>query len=71
MKTIIGISQVVVGILLIIVILLQQRGGGIGVIGGAGSQFYSSRRGLEKTIYWLTIVLAVIFISLAIATFIV
>lgn len=67
----IGILQIIVGIFIIILVLLQQRGGGLGVIGGLSTPFYGSRRGLEKTIFILTIVLICVFISLAIISFLI
>ncbi|MGB9726640.1 MAG: preprotein translocase subunit SecG [Minisyncoccia bacterium] len=69
--TLIGTLQIIVGIFLITLILIQQRGGGLGTIGGLNTPFYGSRRGLEKTIFILTIILIVIFIALAIISFIV
>ncbi len=65
------ISQIIVSIALVVCILLQQRGGGIGIIGGLQTQFYGTRRGLEKIIFWLTIILGIIFIALAIISFII
>ncbi len=61
------IAQVVVSIVLIILVLLQERGGGMGAIfgGGAGAP-YQTRRGLEKGIFWGTIVSAAAFAILAI-----
>jgi len=62
-----SIAQIVVSILIIAAILLQQRGASLGsAFGGSGAGFYSARRGLEKKLYWATIILAVVFIALAI-----
>lgn len=62
------IAQVVISVVLITLVLLQERGGGMGAIfgGGAGAP-YQTRRGLEKGIFWGTIIAAVIFAALAIA----
>ena len=65
-QTIIGILQIIIGIILIVLVLLQQRGEGMGVIGGMSSQFYGTRRGMEKTLYWITFSLGAIFAALAI-----
>ncbi len=63
----IGILEIIVSIILIVFILLQQRGGGLSSsIGGSGGSFYSTRRGVEKKLFWLTIALSIIFIGLAI-----
>ena len=60
------ILQVIVSILLIIFILLQERSSGLsGILGGSESASYQTRRGLEKFIFYGTIVLAVVFIGLA------
>lgn len=66
-----GIAQIVVSIALVACVLLQQRGGGIGVVGGLQTQFYGTRRGLEKIIFWLTIILGILFIALAVISFII
>lgn len=61
------IGQIVISIILIILILVQDRTSGLsGVFGGAGATPYQTRRGLEKSIYWATIVAAVVFAALAI-----
>lgn len=62
------IGQVVVSIILIMLVLLQERGAGLGSLfgGGGGGTPYQTRRGLEKVIFWSTIVAAVIFATLAI-----
>ena len=66
-----AIAQLVIGVVLIILVLLQQRGGGMGVLGGASSQFYGTRRGLEKTIFIFTVVLGILFIALSIISFLI
>jgi protein translocase SecG subunit len=66
-----AITQLVIGVVLIILILFQQRGGGMGVLGGASSQFYGTRRGLEKTIFIFTVILGVLFIALSIISFLI
>ncbi len=61
------IGQIVVSIILIALILVQERSSGLsGVFGGQGATPYQTRRGLEKAIYWGTIVAAAIFALLAI-----
>jgi len=66
-----AIAQIVIGTLLIILVLLQQRGGGMGVLGGTSSQFYGTRRGLEKTIFVFTVILGGLFIALSIICFLI
>lgn len=64
---IMNIAQWVVSGLLILAILLQQRGAGLSGTFGGDSAVYSTRRGPEKFLYWLTVILAVIFVGLGIA----
>jgi protein translocase SecG subunit len=61
-KFIIGF-QVVVGILLIATILLQARGASLGETFGGSGVFYGTRRGPEKMLYYITVVLAVLFVA--------
>jgi preprotein translocase subunit SecG len=58
-----NIAQIVISVALVAVILLQGRRGDIGgsVFGGTGSAMYQKRRGLERTIFQITIGLAVAF----------
>jgi len=64
------IAQSIISIFLIVSILLQQRGGSLGAaFGGAGTS-YASRRGMEKHIFWISVVLVVLFITLALLNFI-
>ena len=62
----INIAQILVAILLSVVILLQAKGSGIGsALGGGTSGSFRTRRGVEKTLFQLTIVIAVIFLIVA------
>jgi preprotein translocase subunit SecG len=63
----INIAQILVASLLSLVLLLQAKGSGIGTAlgGGSGSSF-RTRRGIEKTLFQLTIVLAVVFLIFSI-----
>lgn len=72
MQRILLIVQIIVAVLLIIFILLQQRGTALGsAFGGEGGGFYATRRGLQKKIFWLTIICGVLFIISALANLIV
>jgi len=65
MNNYLAIAQIIVAIFLILSILLQKRGEGLGAAFGGGGGFYAARRGLEKKIFWLTIISGIIFIALA------
>lgn len=65
MQTYLNIAQIVVAVALILAALLQVRGGGLGGIFGQADTVYRTKRGVEKTLFQLTIVLVVIFIILS------
>jgi len=65
MQTYLNIAQIVLSVALILIILLQVHGGGLGGIFGQPDAVYRTKRGVEKTLFQLTIVLVVIFIILA------
>lgn len=61
MNNIFTTVQVIVSILLIATVILQNRGTDAGIAFGGGTESYRSKRGLEKFLFYATIVLAVIF----------
>ncbi|MCL0057734.1 preprotein translocase subunit SecG [Dehalococcoidales bacterium] len=65
MQTYFHVAQIVLAITLILVILLQVRGGGLGGIFGQPDTVYRTKRGVEKTLFQLTIVLAILFIAIS------
>jgi len=64
--TYLSIAQIVISVALVLAILLQVKGGGMGGIFGQADSVYRTRRGIERTLFQLTIVLAVIFIIISI-----
>lgn len=64
--TVLNIVQIVLSVALILAILLQVRGGGLGGIFGQADTVFRTRRGVEKTLFQLTIVLVVLFIIISI-----
>ncbi|MCD6230300.1 MAG: preprotein translocase subunit SecG [Dehalococcoidia bacterium] len=66
MPTYLLITQILVSIALIVTILMQLRGGGLGSIFGQADSVYRTRRGIERTLFYLSIVLAVVFVILAV-----
>jgi preprotein translocase subunit SecG len=72
MNTTIQIIQIVSGLLLIFLTVIQQREGGLGsAFGGSSGGLYSTRRGFEKTLFYLTIILAIIFVACSILIFVI
>ncbi|MBI4415218.1 MAG: preprotein translocase subunit SecG [Candidatus Kerfeldbacteria bacterium] len=61
------IAQIVLGLILVGLILLQQRGAALGSAFGGSSEFYGTKRGAEKVIFRATIVVAILFLGLAVA----
>lgn len=63
------IIQSIIAILITCSILLQQRGTALGSAfggGGGGGEAYSTRRGFQKNLLWITVILIIAFISLSI-----
>lgn len=57
MLTSLYVAQIVASVALIASVLFQLRGGGIGGIFGQADSVYRTRRGIESTLFKLTIVL--------------
>lgn len=68
MSPALNIVQIVLSIAIVIIILLQVKGGGLGGIFGQADSVYRTRRGIEKTLFQLTIILVVIFIIISIVS---
>ena len=66
MNTYLSIAQIVIAVALVLAILLQVKGGGLGGIFGQADSVYRPRRGVEKTLFQLTILLAVIFVVVSV-----
>lgn len=61
------IGSIVVSIILIILIMLQVKGGGLGsLLGEGGGGISRTRRGLEKTLFQITIFLCIAFLGISI-----
>lgn len=64
---ILKIVQLILAVLLILSILLQNRGVSLsGAFGGSGNVFLT-KRGLEKKLFYSTIVLSILFIGISFA----
>jgi preprotein translocase subunit SecG len=62
------VAAIIVSVLLVVLVLLQVKGGGLGSLlgGDAGGGIARTRRGLEKTLFQLTIVISVLFLAISI-----
>lgn len=65
------IAQMIVSAALIILILFQQRGTALGSTFGGEGTFYATLRGIQKKIFWATVIFAFLFIALALLSLVV
>jgi preprotein translocase subunit SecG len=72
MITYLNIALIIISVLLILSVILQSKGAGLGLLSGndAGT-VYTARRGVERTLFWTTIVLSVLFFALVITLLII
>ena len=68
MEIYVNIAQIVLAVALVGAVLLQVRGGGLGGIFGQPDSVYRTRRGLEKTLFRFTIILAALFVLISLLT---
>ena len=64
------IIQIIIAVLLMLAILLQHRGVGLSEVFGGSGSVYRTRRGLEKKLFIITIVLAILFFLVALSSLI-
>lgn len=67
---ILSYAQIAISVVLIILVALQQRGTGMGAGFGGNGEFYSQRRGIQKKMHYLTIVIAGLFLILGVLSLI-
>lgn len=67
MGVILQIASIIVAILLIVLIMMQVKGGALGSLlgGDAGGGISHTRRGLEKTMFQITVYLAIAFMAIS------
>ncbi len=67
MANYLDIALIIISVLLILSVILQSKGAGLGGLSGADTDsVFTARRGVERTLFRLTIVLSVIFFILVI-----
>jgi preprotein translocase subunit SecG len=62
------IALIVVALGLMLSILFQVKGGGLGGIFGQADTVYRTKRGIEKTLFQFTIILAVLFVAISVVS---
>ncbi len=67
LETILNVAQIILAVLLMAAVLLQARGTGLGAAFGGGGNVYRSKRGVEKKLFQLTILLSILFFGVALA----
>jgi len=71
MTNLLRVFQIIISVGLIVLIVLQAKGVGLGRAWGGGGEFYKSRRGVEKLIFKVTVVLALLFLTSSILNLII
>ncbi len=61
MTVYLNIVQIIISVALIALTVMQSKGAGLGRMLGGDSSIYRTRRGVEKTMFNLTVILAVVF----------
>ena len=61
-ESILQMTTIASAVLMMIAILLQQRGASLGAGFGGSSELYTTRRGFDKNLFEVTVVLAVVFV---------
>lgn len=61
-ESILQAVTVISAILMVLAILLQQRGASLGAGFGGSSELFTTRRGLDKNLFEVTIFLAIVFV---------
>lgn len=66
MKNYFDIALIIISVLLIVSIILQSKGAGLGggLTGADTGGVFTARRGIERVLFWITIVLSALFFAL-------
>jgi preprotein translocase subunit SecG len=65
MVTYLNIALIIISVLLIISVILQSKGAGLGGLTGADAgSVFTARRGVERTLFWTTVILSAAFFIL-------
>jgi preprotein translocase subunit SecG len=72
MITYLDIALIIISVLLILSVILQSKGAGLGGLTGADAgSVFTARRGVERTLFWTTIILSAVFFILILTLLIV
>lgn len=66
---IINVSLILTSIALVASIILQSKGAGLGGLTGSDTGgIFTARRGIEKVLFWVTVIFSLLFFILAITS---
>lgn len=69
METLLDIALIITSIALILSVILQSKGAGLGGLTGSDTGgIFTARRGIERVLFWVTIILSALFFLLALIT---
>lgn len=66
MNVFLSIAQILLGVALIAGVLLQSKGEELGGVFGGAQSIYQTRRGIDRILFTITILIAIAFFILAI-----
>jgi len=67
LSLILNILQIIFSVLLVAAILLQARGSGLGSVFGGEGNIFRTKRGLDKILFYFTIIVSILFFGTALA----
>ena len=65
LRDFLALAQILISTLVIVLVLLQVRGTGFGAALGGQDSSFRTRRGLQRSLHRLTIVVFVVFLSIS------
>ena len=68
MTVYLNVAQIIVSVVLILVLLLQSKGSGFSGAFNTEASVFRTRRGVEKTLFQLSLGLAVVFVLVSIVS---
>lgn len=72
MQNFLNTALIIISVGLIASVILQSKGAGLGGLTGADTGgVFTARRGIERVLFWITIILSVLFFALVIAVILV
>ena len=72
MITYLNIALIIISVLLVLSVIIQSKGAGLGGLTGADTgSIFTARRGVERTLFWVTIILSFVFFALVITLLII